>query len=62
MEKAKEKILKILKKETKLKEINLEVPPNPEMGDYAFPCFQLSKKFKKNHPLRSLSILAIWFN
>ena len=26
----------------------LEVPPNPEMGDYAFPCFTLSKKLKKS--------------
>ena len=25
----------------------LEVPPNPEMGDYSFPCFKLSKIFKK---------------
>ena len=21
----------------------LETPPNPEMGDFAFPCFKLSK-------------------
>ena len=41
-------IIKILKKETKLKEIPLEVPSNPEFGDYAFPCFILSKKYKKN--------------
>ena len=26
----------------------LEIPPNPEMGDYAFPCFTLSKKLKKS--------------
>ncbi|AQR93803.1 arginine--tRNA ligase [Clostridium saccharoperbutylacetonicum] len=25
----------------------IEVPPKPEMGDYAFPCFQLSKVMKK---------------
>lgn len=25
----------------------IEVPPKPEMGDYAFPCFQLSKIIKK---------------
>lgn len=25
----------------------LEVPPKPEMGDYAFPCFQLSKVMRK---------------
>ena len=26
----------------------LEIPPNPEMGDYAFPCFSLAKKFRKS--------------
>ncbi|MBP1745114.1 MAG: arginyl-tRNA synthetase [Firmicutes bacterium] len=25
----------------------IEIPPRPEMGDYAFPCFQLSKTLKK---------------
>ncbi|APM38961.1 arginine--tRNA ligase [Clostridium kluyveri] len=25
----------------------IEVPPKPEMGDYAFPCFQLAKVLKK---------------
>lgn len=25
----------------------IEIPPRPEMGDYAFPCFQLAKKFRK---------------
>jgi len=25
----------------------IEIPPRPEMGDYAFPCFQLSKSLKK---------------
>ncbi len=44
----KEEITRILKKETKEKEINLEVPPNPSMGDYAFPCFSLAKVFKKS--------------
>ncbi|MBW2974714.1 arginine--tRNA ligase [Candidatus Woesearchaeota archaeon] len=44
----KEEIIKVLKKETKAKEINLEVPPNPELGDYAFPCFSLAKVFRKN--------------
>ncbi|MBI4450552.1 arginine--tRNA ligase [Candidatus Woesearchaeota archaeon] len=28
-------------------EVSLEVPPNPAMGDYAFPCFGLAKKLKK---------------
>ncbi|MDP5275754.1 arginine--tRNA ligase [Chengkuizengella axinellae] len=26
----------------------LEVPPNPDLGDIAFPCFILAKQFKKN--------------
>ncbi len=26
----------------------IEIPKNPEMGDYAFPCFSLSKVYKKN--------------
>ncbi|MDO8459937.1 MAG: arginine--tRNA ligase [Nanoarchaeota archaeon] len=26
----------------------IEVPPNPELGDYAFPCFSLAKILKKN--------------
>lgn len=25
----------------------IEVPPNYDMGDYAFPCFQLAKQFRK---------------
>jgi arginyl-tRNA synthetase len=41
-------ITKVLKKETKLKEIPLEIPQNTEFGDYAFPCFILSKQYKKN--------------
>ncbi len=26
----------------------IETPPNPEMGDYAFPCFQLAKHLRKS--------------
>jgi len=48
----KEEVIKVLAKETKFKkeEISsmLEVPPNTEMGDFAFPCFKLSSVFKKN--------------
>ena len=25
----------------------IEVPPNKDMGDYAFPCFKLAKVFRK---------------
>jgi arginyl-tRNA synthetase len=28
----------------------LEVPPNPELGDYAFPCFSLAKELRKAPP------------
>lgn len=29
-------------------ESTLEVPPDPKLGDYAFPCFVLSKRLKKS--------------
>ncbi len=47
MDKFQEHIVKFLKKEAKA-EINLEKPPNPELGDYAFPCFSLAKILRKN--------------
>ncbi|HLG24039.1 MAG TPA: arginine--tRNA ligase [Candidatus Nanoarchaeia archaeon] len=47
MEEFRERIIEFLKKETKLENIQLEVPPNSEMGDFAFPCFTLSKEWKK---------------
>ena len=25
----------------------IEIPPRPEMGEFAFPCFQLAKNMKK---------------
>jgi arginyl-tRNA synthetase len=51
-------VLRILKKalkeegvDIKAKEIEdlIEIPPSPELGDYAFPCFFLSEKLK-NEP------------
>ncbi|MBU1252142.1 MAG: arginine--tRNA ligase [Nanoarchaeota archaeon] len=53
----KEVIVKILKKALKKKAVSLkdeeilnliEVPPSQEMGDYAFPCFFLSKQLHDN--------------
>lgn len=45
-------VIKILSKKSGLseKEVSeiLEVPPNSSLGDYALPCFVLSKKLKKN--------------
>ena len=45
MDRFKEEIIKAIKKEVKA-DIELEVPPKPELGDYAFPCFSLSKIYK----------------
>lgn len=28
----------------------IEIPPNKEMGDYAFPCFKLAKSLRKAPP------------
>jgi arginyl-tRNA synthetase len=48
----KEEIAKLIAKEVKLKEKEiislLEIPPNQELGDFAFPCFKLSQIFKKS--------------
>ena len=48
MEEARQSIIEFLKKETGIDNIDIEIPPNSEMGDYAFPCFHLAKVFKKN--------------
>ena len=45
-----EKIQECTKLEGSLKEY-IEVPPNSEMGDYAFPCFRLAKELKKAPPM-----------
>jgi len=48
----KKSIAKSLKKEIKLSEkeieILIEIPPSSSMGDFAFPCFVLSKQLKKS--------------
>lgn len=36
----------------------IELPPNPEMGDYAFPCFTLAKSLRKAPPLIANDIAA----
>lgn len=48
MDKFRQDAINFLKTETKLKDIPLEIPPDPKMGDYAFPCFALSKQLKKS--------------
>ncbi len=36
----------------------LEVPPDPQMGDYAFPCFKLSRSLRKAPPVIAQSLEA----
>lgn len=47
----KKEIVRLLAKEIKLNKKELAnlitVPPDPKLGDYAFPCFKLSKKAKE---------------
>lgn len=42
----KEEVLKLLSKF--VKDPILEIPPNPELGDYAFPCFSIAKVQNKS--------------
>ncbi|MBS3163106.1 arginine--tRNA ligase [Candidatus Woesearchaeota archaeon] len=42
----KEEVLKLLSKF--VKDPILEIPPNPELGDYAFPCFSIAKVQSKS--------------
>ncbi len=53
----KEVVAKILKKALKEKDVSMtkeeimniiEIPPTSDLGDYAFPCFSLSKELKDN--------------
>lgn len=48
----KKEIIKLLHKNTGLKEQEIgtliEIPPSDSLGDYAFPCFILAEKLKKN--------------
>ena len=36
----------------------LETPPNPEMGDFAFPCFKLAKTLRKAPPAIAAELAA----
>ncbi|MDR1690183.1 MAG: arginine--tRNA ligase [Clostridiales bacterium] len=40
----------------------IEVPPNPEMGDFAFPCFKLSKTLKKSPAIIAEQLSASFAN
>ena len=52
MEKFKQELIRILVAETKLDknqiESIIETPPDPKLGDFAFPTFSLAKIYKKN--------------
>src|SRR3989338_6415735 len=48
MDEFREEIIKLVKKEAKDADIVLEVPPQADMGDYAFPCFSLAKIYRKS--------------
>jgi arginyl-tRNA synthetase len=37
---------------------DLEVPPDPKLGDFAFPCFKLAKQFRKGPPQVAQQIAA----
>ncbi len=43
----KEKLIQLIKKQVG-EEIDLEIPPQRELGDYSLACFQLAKKLKKS--------------
>lgn len=44
-------IAKITNLDTEEIQKYIEIPPNPEMGDYTFPCFRLAKELKKAPPM-----------
>lgn len=64
----KEIVIKVIKKALQDKGIKMkkaeiesliETPPNHELGDYAFPCFFLAEKFKRNPHQIALEIRGI---
>lgn len=48
----KKKVVEVIKSNVDIEleaiEKLIEIPPQPEMGDYAFPCFQLAKIFRRD--------------
>ena len=49
MQEFKQHIINEIKKSTNIKtEINLEIPPSKDLGDFSFPCFTLAKDLKKS--------------
>ena len=44
--------------DTPIQVTDLEIPPEPELGDFAFPCFKLSKALRKAPPAIAQDIAA----
>ena len=44
--------------ETPITATELEIPPDPKLGDFAFPCFKLAKLFRKGPPQVAQAIAA----
>jgi arginyl-tRNA synthetase len=44
-------IAKVTNLDAKDLENYLEIPPNSDLGDYAFPCFKLAKDLRKAPPM-----------
>lgn len=40
--------------------VMFEYPPNPEMGDLAFPCFRLSRTLRKAPPMIAAELAKAW--
>jgi arginyl-tRNA synthetase len=43
---------------TQVPATDLELPPDPKMGDFGFPCFRLAKEFKKGPPQVAQQLVA----
>ena len=44
-------IAKVTNLDSKELENYIEIPPNSDLGDYAFPCFKLAKDLRKAPPM-----------
>ena len=38
----------------------IEIPPNSDLGDYAFPCFKLAKSLRKAPPITVERKCPMW--
>ena len=46
-----EEIAEVTNLDSKELENYIEIPPNSDLGDYAFPCFKLAKELRKAPPI-----------